>query len=183
MVSYKVKTTGELTPDEIAQLRQLFTDVFHKPFPEDVFHRKYAASCLGHSFHSLMFDDDRLIGAFSAIPVRYRFFGRTVLLAPTADLMIAKEHRGPVKRLQVLGQGLFEALREAGIAFVFACLREEMKMVHVAVSRWRTVGLASVTVVAPRCTVAIGMCQACHTPWLATKRNPPPDPVFTNRDT
>ena len=140
MVSYKVKTTGELTPDEIAQLRQLFTDVFHKPFPEDVLHRKYAASCLGHSFHSLMFDEDRLIGAFSAIPVRYRFFGRTILFAPTADLMIVQEYRGPVKRLQVLGQGLFEALREAGIAFVFACLREEMKMVHVAVSRWRTVG-------------------------------------------
>ena len=140
MVDFKVKTTGELTPDDIGQLRRLFTDVFQKPFPEDVLQRKYAGSCLGYSFHSLMFDRDRLAGAFAAIPVRYRFFGKEVLFAPTADLMIAKEYRGPVKRLRMLGQGLFAALREAGVAFVFACLREEMKMVHVAASRWRAVG-------------------------------------------
>jgi hypothetical protein len=140
VITYAVKTTGELTAGEIGQLRQLFTDVFHRPFPEDVLQRKYAGSCLGHSFHSLMFDEGRVVGAFSAIPVRYRFFGSPVLFAPTADLMIARPYRGPVKQLQLLGQGLFDVLREAGIAFVFACLREEMKTVHQAVSRWRTVG-------------------------------------------
>jgi Acetyltransferase (GNAT) domain len=140
VIAYAVKTTSELTAAEIVQLRELFTDVFQKPFPEDVLRRKYAGSCLGHSFHSLMLDGDRIVGAFSAIPVRYRFFGTPVLFAPTADLMIAQPHRGPVRQLQMLGQGLFERLREAGVAFVFACLREEMKMVHQAVSRWRTVG-------------------------------------------
>ena len=102
--------------------------------------RKYGGSCLGYSFHSLMLDGDRIVGAFSAIPVRYRFFGKTVLFAPTADLMIAQPYRGPVKQLQRLGQGLFEKLKEAGAAFVFACLREEMKMLHQGASRWRTVG-------------------------------------------
>lgn len=140
MVEYQVKITSELTPDDIAQLRELYAGVFAKPFPEDVFQRKYAGSCLGYSFHSLMFDGGRLIGAFSAIPARYHFFGTEVLFAPTADLMIAKPYRGPVKRLQTLGQGLFAALRGAGIAFVFACLREEMKMVHVAASHWRAIG-------------------------------------------
>jgi len=140
VLTYAVKTTGELTAAEIVQLRELFTDVFQKPFPEDVLRRKYSGSCLGHSFHSLMVDQGRIVGAFSALPVRYRFFGRPVLFAPTADLMIAAPYRGPVKQIQMLGQGLFEKLREAGIAFVFACLREEMRMVHQVVSRWRTVG-------------------------------------------
>ena len=140
MIHYAVKTTPELTDSEIAQLRNLFTDVFHRPFPEDVLRRKYSGSCLGHSFHSLMYEGDRVVGAFSAIPVRYRFFGNTLLFAPTADLMIAQAYRGPVRQLQTLGQGLFEKLRDAGVAFVFACLREEMAMVHQAVSRWRRVG-------------------------------------------
>ena len=140
MIHYAVKTTSELTDSEIAQLRALFTDVFHRPFPEDVLRRKYSGSCLGHSFHSLMYDGDRVVGAFSAIPVRYCFFGKPLLFAPTADLMIAQSYRGPVKQLQTLGQGLFDQLRGAGIAFVFACLREEMAMVHQAVSRWRRVG-------------------------------------------
>ena len=160
MITYAAKTTGELTAGEIAQLRELFTDVFHKPFPEDVLRRKYAGSCLGHSFHSLMLDDGRIVGAFSAIPVRYRFFDAPVLFAPTADLMIAQRYRGPVRQLQTLGQGLFDMLREAGIAFVFACLREEMKMVHQAVSRWRPVGkvfyyVAPASVLA-RCALRLG---------------------------
>jgi hypothetical protein len=140
LIDYAVKTTPELTDAEISQLRELFTDVFHKPFPEDVLHRKYSGSCLGYSFHSLMYDEGRVVGAFSAIPVLYRFFGKRVLFAPTADLMIAHRYRGPVKQLQILGKGLFDRLREAGIGFVFACLREEMAMVHQAVSRWRRVG-------------------------------------------
>jgi hypothetical protein len=143
VVTYAVKTTVELTAGEILQLRELFTDVFHRPFPGDVLQRKYCGSCLGYSFHSLMLDEGRIMGAFSAIPVRYQFFGKPVLFAPTADLMIAQQHRGPVRQLQALGQGLFDKLREAGVAFVFACLREEMKMVHQAVSRWRTVGKLS----------------------------------------
>jgi len=140
VVTYAVKTTSELTADEVLQLRELFEAVFQRPFPEDVLRRKYSGCCLGHSFHSLMFDEGRIVGAFTAIPARYRFFGKPVLFAATADLMIAQSHRGPVRRLQTLGQGLFEKLREADVAFVFACLREEMKMVHEAVSRWRTVG-------------------------------------------
>ena len=139
-IEFTAKTTGELTASEVLQLRELFVAVYQKPFPEDLLRRKYAGSCLGHSFHSLMLEGGRIVGAFSAIPVRYRFFGRPVLFAPTADLMIAPAYRGPVRRLQQLGQGLFDLLREAGVAFVFACLREEMNIVHQAASRWRSVG-------------------------------------------
>ena len=140
MLTYAVKTTNQLTAPEILQLRELFTEVFHKPFPEDVLRRKYSGACLGHSFHSLLLDQSRIVGAFSAIPVRYRYFGQPLLFAPTADLMIARQYRGSVKQLQKIGAGLFEKLKEAGVAFVFACLREEMRIVHQAASRWRTVG-------------------------------------------
>jgi Acetyltransferase (GNAT) domain len=137
---FQVKTTGELSPAEITALTQLFREVYGKPCPEDLFLRKFARSCLGRSIHSLMLLDGGLVGAFSAIPVRYRFFGQTLLFANTADLMIAPRHRGSVSRFQSLAEGLYEALAQEGVSFVFCCLRDEIFRLHRVVSGWRAAG-------------------------------------------
>ncbi len=137
---FQVRNTGELKPEEVAGLTRLFELVFGKPCPEDLFQRKFAHSCLGHSIHSLMFLDGELIGAFSAIPVRYRFFGSTLLFAITADLMIDPRHRGQIPRLQRLAEGLYERLASEGVAFVFCCLRDEIFQLHKAISGWRAIG-------------------------------------------
>ena len=95
---FQVRTTNELEPAEITALAQLFEIVFGKPCPEDLFVRKFARSPMGHSIHSLMFLDGQLIGAFSAIPVPYRFFGQTLKFAITAgpdDTPRATEARWP----------------------------------------------------------------------------------------
>jgi hypothetical protein len=137
---FQVKTTGELIPAEIFAHTRLFQEVFGKPCPEDLFLRKFARNCLGQSVHSLMFHDGELAGAFSAIPVRYRFFGQTLLFANTADLMISPRHRGSMPRLQTLAEGLYTALAREGVSFVFGSLRDEMFQVHRAVSGWRAAG-------------------------------------------
>jgi len=139
-LDFQVRTTGELKPEELVALARLFEVVFGKPCPEDLFQRKFGRSCLGRSVHSLMFLDGELIGAFSAIPVRYKFFGRTVLFAITADLMIDKRHRGPLSRVQRLAEGMYEALAREGVAFVFCCLRHQVFGLHQAVSMWRAIG-------------------------------------------
>lgn len=140
---FQVRTTGELNPAEITALAQLFEIVFRKPCPEDLFVRKFARSPLGHSVHSLMFLEGQLIGAFSAIPLHYRFFGQSLLFAITADLMIHPDHRGPVSRVQKLGTGLYEALAREGVAFVFCCLRDEVFRLHRAISGWQAIGKVS----------------------------------------
>jgi hypothetical protein len=137
---FQVKTTGELTPAEISALTRLFREVYGKTCTEDLFLRKFARNCLGRSVHSLMFYDGELAGAFSAIPVRYRYFGKTLLFANTADLMIAPRYRGSVTRFQSLAEGLYEALAREGVAFVFCCLRDEIFNLHRGVSGWRAAG-------------------------------------------
>jgi hypothetical protein len=87
-----------------------------------------------------MFLDGELVGAFSAIPVRYRFFGQSLLFANTADLMISPRQRGSVLRLQTLAEGLYAALAREGVTFVFCCLRDEVFRVHRVVSDWRAIG-------------------------------------------
>jgi len=139
-LEYEVKTTGELKPAEIAALTRLFEVVFSRPCPEDLFRRKFERSCPGRSIHSLMFLDGELIGAFSAIPVRYLFFGSPTLFAITADLMIHPRHRGAAARVQRLAQGLYQALAGEGVAFVFCCLRGPIFQLHKAISGWRAIG-------------------------------------------
>jgi hypothetical protein len=107
---FQVKTTGELTAAEISGHTRLFREVYGKPCNEGLFLRKFARNGFGRSVHSLMFYDGELAGAFSAIPVRYRFFGQTLLFANTADLMISPRHRGSIPRLQTLAEGLYRAL-------------------------------------------------------------------------
>ena len=140
---FQVRTTGELEPAEIDAIAHLFEIVFAKPCPPDLFLRKYADSPLGRSVHSLMFLDGQLIGAFSAIPLRYRFFGETMPFAITADLMIHPSHRGPVSRLQQLADGLYSTLAREGVAFVFCCLRDEVFRLHHAISGWQAIGKIS----------------------------------------
>jgi hypothetical protein len=137
---FQVKTTGELSRAEISGLTRLFHEVYGKPCPEDLFLRKFARNCLGRSVHSLMLFDGELVGAFSAIPVRYSFFGQTLLFANTADLMIARRHRGSITRFQNLAEGLYDALAREGVSFVFCCLRDEVFQLHCVASGWRAAG-------------------------------------------
>ena len=137
---FKVRSTDELKPAEIGALTRLFEVVYGKPCPADLFLRKFGRSCLGYSIHSLMFLGEELIGAFSAIPVLYRFFGETRLFSITADLMIHPQYRGSIPRMKCLADGLYAALAREGVAFVFCCLRDEVFQLHRAVSGWRAIG-------------------------------------------
>ena len=139
-LDFQVKTTGELKPAEIIKMTCLFEVVFGKPCPVDLFHRKFGCSCLGWSVHSLMFLDGELIGAYSAIPVRYRFCRHTLLFAIGLDLMIDPGHRGHPSRVKRLAEELYKALAREGAAFVFGCVRDEIFQFHKAISKWRAVG-------------------------------------------
>jgi hypothetical protein len=135
-----LKTTSELVSDERRALSTLFSEVFQKPFPVELFESKYARTCLGRSFHCLMLVEGALAGAYSAIPVRYRFFGDERLFAIGVDLMIAKTFRGRLSHFKNLSEILYARLAAEGVAFVFGCARDEMRVVHEAVSKWSVAG-------------------------------------------
>lgn len=180
---FQVRTTNELEPAEITALTQLFETVFEKPCPEDVFIRKFARSPIGHAVHSLMFLEGMLIGAFSAIPVPYRFFGKTLLFAITADLMIHPSHRGPVSRVQKLANGLYDSLARDGVAFVFCCLRDQVFGLHHALSGWRKIGkisyYAAPTSALPRAAVRLWNRRAAQPHDAAYEIEKIGDTVFT----
>ncbi len=139
-LTIELRRTDELAAADRARLCALFESVFQKACPEDLFLRKYAQAWQGRSYHALARHQGVIAGAYSAIPVRYSYFGRETLFAIPADLMMEPRFRGDVKAVYQLSRALYESLADAGVAFVFGSLREEMVSFHERLGGWRKIG-------------------------------------------
>jgi hypothetical protein len=139
-LTVEVKRTCDLTPAERTRLCALFESVFQKPCPEDVFLRKYAKAWPGFSYHALVRADGSIMGGYSAIPMRYSFFGSEASFAIPADLMMDSGYRGNLKAVYELSNALYARLADAGVVFVFGSLREEMVTFHQRLGGWRMIG-------------------------------------------
>jgi hypothetical protein len=99
-------------------MRDLFLRVFDKKMTKDAFERKFFYTPGGYSYHSLMLHGQAVVGAFSAVPGRYRLFGQEQILALSVDTMIDAKYRGGghfVKMANLVHQGLISD----GIPFIF----------------------------------------------------------------
>lgn len=139
-VRYEIKTSPEMSDEDRFGVCRLFGEVFGRSFGADLFERKYDRTFLGKSFHALMVVDSQVVGAYSAIPVRYRFFGAEKLFAIAVDLMLHSRFRGNLRHLRTLSELLFAKLAAEEVAFVFGCARDEMLLVHEHAAKWRPVG-------------------------------------------
>jgi Acetyltransferase (GNAT) domain len=178
-LEFAVKTTPQLTAAEMDAMSGLFAAVFHRPFPPDLYERKYARSCLGESLHCLALADGAVVGSYSAIPVRYTFCGKTRLFGAAVDLMLAPQYRGHLNHLRGMSNRLFEALAAREVAFVFGCAREEMRLIHETISKWRVVGKVRYYV-APlhvrKAGPAAGLLRGAVRAWNWFHRAPPAVP-------
>jgi hypothetical protein len=158
----EVKLSSELASAERAQFCSLFGEVFHRPFPEDLFVRKYLQAHTGNSFHSLAWRDG-IAGAFSAVLFRYSFFGRECTFATAIDLMLDRRFRPATALMRRMSEALYARLADAGVAFVFSCVREEMMRFHQVLGGWRNIGSLSyyaLPVCAPRFPGSAGLLRS-----------------------
>ena len=113
------KKTSELTESEKMQIGELFHCVFKVEMLAEVFRQRFINSCLGYSYHGLLLHGDSIVGSFSAIPYRYKYFGKEMTFALSVDTMIAKEHREKPSRLPEMAQIVYQALVEDGISLIY----------------------------------------------------------------
>jgi hypothetical protein len=102
----------------------LFLRVFNKKMTRETFEQKFFYTPRGYSYHSLMLHEEAIVGAFSAVPVRYRFFGKEQIFALSVDTMIDLKYRGAghlVKMANLVHQGLISD----GIPFIFGFPNEQ----------------------------------------------------------
>jgi len=89
-----VKKTTELSESEQYKIIALFKAVFLKERTIEHFRNQFFGTVLGYSYHSLLYDDDLIVGCLSFVPHYYSISNKTYLSVLALDNMIANEYRG-----------------------------------------------------------------------------------------
>ncbi len=114
-----LKKTSELSGSEIKQIRDVFLSVFKKEMTQESFEKRFLNSADGYSYHGLLLDDDLIVGSFSAVPYRYKYFGKEMIFALSVDTMILREHRGKPSSLPKMANLVYQALIDDGIPLIY----------------------------------------------------------------
>ena len=62
------KKTTEITDEEIKIIYHLFDEVFEQKRDPSTFREEYGNTVLGYSYHSMMYNDEELVGFHSCLP-------------------------------------------------------------------------------------------------------------------
>ena len=117
----------------------LFLRVFNKKMTRETFERKFLHTPRGYSYHSLMLHEETIVGAFNAVPVRYRFFGKEQIFSLCVDTMIDSRYReaGPLVKMANL---LHQSLINDGIPFIFGFPNEQFYPVQKRFLKYGDIG-------------------------------------------
>jgi hypothetical protein len=134
------KRTSELSPDEVLGICSLFGKVFEKEMTAPDFAEKFgqAGSTREGSFHSLSIENGTVVGAYSCIPQRFRYFEKDLVFGLSVDTMIDPDHRGG-GRLKRLAETTYAALKDAGIPFVYGFPNDNIYLVRQKLLRWNDI--------------------------------------------
>ena len=125
-----MKKTTELSKHEKEEICALFKRSFNSDLPLEVFENIYAKAYTGYSYHSLMIENNDVVGFLSAIPFKYSFFDKECIFAMPANWMIDKKYRGKMIHFYSIGNLLFDILKKEGISFIYACPRDYIKKLY-----------------------------------------------------
>jgi len=135
-----VKKTYELTVNEQLQIATLFNRVFSKNESVAEFFNKYYWTTSEGSYHSLMKVDDNIVGCYSVIPYKYKFFNNDVTFGLSVDTMIDEKFRGSPFNFKKMAISIYERLLIDGVSFVFGFPNEKVYLVRKKVLKWVDVG-------------------------------------------
>ncbi len=92
-MEYIVKRTTECSQEELEQMNELFNMVFEKDRALDIMMNQYTQNPFGYSYHSLMIDNERIVGMNVYVPVYFLNDGVKVLFGDSIDSMVSKPYR------------------------------------------------------------------------------------------
>ena len=137
---FELKTTDQLSDDEKQQLIQLFKDVFDREKTPERFDQQFLKTPLGFSFHALEYVDERIVGADTIVPYRYKFFGRDVLFGITVDTMIHVDHRKDPFALKTMADALRDDMPARGVVFAITFPNENALEYRRRILEWTDIG-------------------------------------------
>lgn len=139
-LTYILKKTDELSAQEKERLCGLFANVFNQRKSIGAFINQFEKTVFGYSYHGLMLDDNQIVGSYTSIPFKYRYYGQEMVFALSVDTMINEKHRGNPYALKKMANLVYEALQQDNVPFVFGFPNEKVYLVRKKVLRWVDIG-------------------------------------------
>ena len=133
-------TTRELSSDQCDQFCALFESVFEKPMSAQAFERKYSDTPLGHSHHTLMLVDGKVVGAYNLVPYRYHCFGASRLFGLSTDAMIHEQYRNGPFNMVKMAKRTWEGAARDGVVFAFGFPNDAAYTFTRKVLKWADMG-------------------------------------------
>ncbi len=134
------KRTNQFSECEREQFRSLFRRVFEKELSGDEFERKYTQTPLGYSHHGLMLAEGKVVGAYSLVPYRYRYFGEERLFGLSVDAMVDREHRAGPFNLANMARCVYEEAARDGVVFAFGFPNDQAYLFTRRILKWTDMG-------------------------------------------
>lgn len=117
-MEFLFKHTNDLSEKELIQIAELFESVFEKVRSVETHLAQFVNNPLGYSYHSIIIDNDRIVGINSYVPVYFNVKGKKLLFANSIDSMVLKEYRDFFAYKEMVDLA-YEKMKEEEVAFVY----------------------------------------------------------------
>jgi hypothetical protein len=138
-MEFIVKKTTELTEDEQMGILSLFNTIFEKNRPLTHFQNQFLNNPLGYSFHSMIIDNERIVGCGSYIPSYYLVNGQQLLFANSVDTMVTKPYRD-FANLYYMITTIYEYMKNEGVVYVYGFPNDNAYPVYVKSKLMQDIG-------------------------------------------
>lgn len=117
-MNFVVKKTTELTEKEQRDILCLFNVVFDRNRSLEQFQNQFLNNVLGYSFHSLIIEDEVIVGCNSYIPGYYTVNGVSYLFANSVDTAVSKPYRDFANFYDMVVNA-YDYMRKSGVTFMY----------------------------------------------------------------
>jgi hypothetical protein len=138
-MNFIVKKTNELTQIEKQQICDLFLDVFKKEKSLKDFEKQFLNTTKGYSYHSLMIDNEIVVGINTLIPYDYIYFEKEVLIVLSVDTMTKEKYRA-LPNFTKMARMVYEEAKNDGVCFVLGFPNDISYKIFKKMLKWKDIG-------------------------------------------
>ena len=136
----KITRSIDLTKKQWHSYTRSFNTVFSKNFAIEYFIHKYLKNIDGTSYHTLLFENNEVVGGCTVIPNNYLFGSEKIKTGLVVDVFILPAHRSDPYALLRMYKALKERLREENIAMIIAVPNEMVYPYWKNIVKWKDIG-------------------------------------------
>lgn len=135
-----VKQTSHITDKEWIVYVNSFNFTFGKKYDKDYFIQKYFKTTDNNSYHSLLYDNETIVGSCSVIPQPYIFVNDGIKVGLAVDVFILETYRTDPLLLYKMYNKLKRTLIDHGFQIVIAVPNDTIYSYWKTIVKWKDIG-------------------------------------------